>query len=290
MSTLMIKKLNHSLFWQKYRLQFLAIFQIASKQYILLVGLLFVSATIFGSVEQLVPQIISILPHDPLAFTQGLAIHEGWLYESTGLYQRSTLRKINLKTGEVVEIKRLPDQYFAEGIAIIKDKIVQITWKEQQALIYDLHQLKVLNYVGYQGEGWGLCSDGQHIWMTSGTSMIKCYQLPQLTLNKQVAVTWNNQPVQALNDIECVEDAFYANIWKEDVIVRIDKVTGKVTGVIDASTLLTVAEKQKVGLEGVLNGIAYHPQKKTFLITGKFWPWLFEVKFVPKKSSSSLKT
>ncbi|MBA3722961.1 MAG: glutaminyl-peptide cyclotransferase [Parachlamydiaceae bacterium] len=223
-----------------------------------------------------------MLPHDTEAFTQGLAISEGVLYESTGLYGSSSLRKIDLKTGKIIEQVNLPPQYFAEGIAIIDNNLMQVTWREQTAFIYDKSNLKLIRAIPYRGEGWGLCSCGNQLLMTNGSYEIVNLQSNNMQVVSKLNALSNNKKIFNLNDIESVGDSIYANIWNTDIIVRLDKKNGCLTGIIDASGLLTREEKNKATQEGVLNGIAYNPIKQTFIITGKRWPWLFEVIFVPK--------
>lgn len=216
-----------------------------------------------------------MLPHDPKAFTQGLAIHNNFLYESTGLYGHSSLRKIDIQTGKIINKISLPNQYFAEGIAIIGNNLIQITWKEQVAFVYDLN-MNLLNAIPYKGDGWGLCQNGIYVLMSNGSSTLTLRQPDDFS----VAGVLNTHSEGYLNDLECVGEFIYANVWKKDIILKIDKFTGRIVGKIDASNLLHPHQREKIGSEGVLNGIAYHPQRQTFFLTGKYWPAIFEVKFV----------
>lgn len=241
----------------------------------LVIFLFFIPLSLFANIEYLIPTVISTLPHDTTAFTQGLDIHDGFLYESTGLYGKSTLRKIDLQTGKVVKKISLSPNYFAEGIAILDDHLYQITWREKKAFKYDLKTLNLVQTFPYEGEGWGLCTDGQVLWMSCGTSQITLFNPTHFSR----AGTFKTACKEPLNDLICAGNAIYANVWKKDIILRFDKNSGKLTGIIDAQGLLSPAERNKAGYEGVLNGIAYHPDSGTFFLTGKFWPTIFEVKF-----------
>lgn len=230
-----------------------------------------------AEIVRLVPTIVSKLPHELPAFTQGLSIEDDQLYESTGLYGQSSLRVLDIVTGKVMRKLPLSLKIFAEGIAAFPDHIVQITWKEQQALIYDRKTLKFQHALFYSGEGWGLCRDGDTVWMSNGTSIL--IQRDRLTFAplKTLSIYLKGALVNNLNDLECVGNYLYANVWQKNWILRIDKLTGEVTGIIDASSLLSHAEQKHLKSDEVLNGIAFRPKTGTFFITGKGWPWIFEV-------------
>jgi glutamine cyclotransferase len=232
------------------------------------------------AVECLVPQVKSYLPHDSTAFTQGLVVHNNELYESTGLYGQSTLRHINLKTGQIIKKISLPPFCFGEGIAATDQSIVQVTWKENKIFIYDRMGFKPEKVLIHEGEGWGLCSDGESFFMSHGTSKITVHDPVSWKTTREFDVHLNEKKINYLNDLECVGEFIYANVWKTDTIVRLNKFTGEVTGLIDTSNLLTKKEKISLGVNDVLNGIAYNPETKTFWITGKRWPWLFEVNWI----------
>lgn len=238
------------------------------------------TATAAVAVEQLSLDIHAIYPHDPMAFTEGLVFDHGKLYESTGEYGASALREVDLATGQVLRSRDLPSEYFGEGLALVKDHLIQLTWREQTAFIYDQVTLTERNRLTYDGEGWGMCFDGQHIYVGDGSSTLTVRNPDTFEVEDVVAVTRNGQPVQQVNELECVGDFIYANVWHTNEIIRIMKATETVTGVVDASGLLTPEEEAAAGPEGVLNGIAYDPQQDVFLITGKRWPKLFEVRFV----------
>ena len=228
--------------------------------------------------ERLKVQIVSVRLHDPEAFTQGLLLHGGSLYESAGNYGKSSLREVDPKTGAVKRKVAVPAEYFAEGLALVDDRLIQITWKEEKALIYDRADFKPVGELRYDGEGWGLCWDGARIVMSDGSDRLTFRDPKTFATLSTLNVTREGKPVPELNELECVDGLVYANVWQTDEILRIDPKDGRVTAVIDAAGLLTPEERQKAD---VLNGIAWDPAAKTFLITGKLWPKMFEVRFVP---------
>jgi glutamine cyclotransferase len=226
-----------------------------------------------------IPQILNTYPHDAEAFTQGLVYVDGKFYESTGLNGRSSLREVDVTTGEVIRILPLEEKYFAEGLAKVNNKLIQITWQNGEAFVYDLETFNQEKTFSYEGEGWGLCYDGKDLYMSDGSSTLFKRNPETFEITGTVQVTLNGQAVDQLNELECVDNAVYANVWQTDRILKINKTNGKVISEIDASNLLSTNEKQGVD---VLNGIAYNPDTQTFFITGKLWPKLFEVKFVGK--------
>jgi len=250
---------------------------------IILTSVLFFHAALFPSKEQielLTPIVIKKHPKEP-AFTQGLAIRGSYLYESTGLYGQSKIRVLDLTTNQIIVQYDLPPNYFGEGIAIKGEHLYQLTWNENIALIYKLEPLRFSHHLPFKWQGWGLCTDGDSLLATNGTSELHWLNPTTFTLVKKRVVKFNGKPIQRLNDLECVGKALYINIWLSDYILRVDKESGKVTGVIDASQLLTEQEKSQLPQEAVLNGIVYRSISDTFFITGKYWPYLFEVRFQP---------
>lgn len=232
--------------------------------------------------EILVPEIISVRPHDSGSFTQGLLLQDGFFYESAGQYGESDVRKVDPQTGEVVEQVDVPVEFFAEGLALDgEDRLIQLTWKEGLAFVYQREDLKLLGAFQYAGEGWGLCYDGQQLWRSDGSPTLYAHDPTSFNITNAIQVSLLGVPVEELNELECAGDQIYANIWQSDVIVRIDKTSGQVNGVIQANDLLTPEERQTLGGGAVLNGIAYDPDKDVFYITGKRWPKLFEVRFKP---------
>ncbi len=224
-------------------------------------------------------EVLSVRPHDPHAFTQGLLLHEGKLYESTGRYGASSLRRVDPRTGEVLQQIDLPPDLFGEGLARRGDRLVQLTYREQVALVVAVESFEPIGRFSYQGQGWGLCCDGEHFLMSNGSSALAVRDPVTFEILGRIDVTRDGIPVPNLNELECVGDAVYANVYRSDRIVRIAKETGKVTAEVDASGLLSPSERLRAD---VLNGIAHDPENETFLITGKLWPKLFEVRFVEK--------
>lgn len=223
-------------------------------------------------------QVLRTYPHDPQAFTQGLIWRDGLLYESTGLVGRSSLRKVDLTTGSVKQQVTVPQPFFAEGLADVGNRLYQLTWQHGQVFVYDKATLNRVGEHRYEGEGWGLCHDGQALVMSNGSDTLTVRDPKTFAVSRSVKVTQSGRPLSNLNELECVGADVYANVWMTDQIVRIDPKSGAVTARIDAAGLLTPAER--LGVD-VLNGIAHDPADQTFLITGKNWPKLFRVRFVP---------
>lgn len=232
-------------------------------------------------VPLLVPEVLNEFPHDSSAFTQGLLWHDGYLYESTGLWGQSSLRRVDLETGVPETTISLEDTYFAEGLERVGDRLIQLTWQAGLAFVYDFGTFEHIDTLEYVGEGWGLCYDGRYLFMSDSTSRLSIREPESFQLIFRGAVTLEEQiiPAQLLNELECVGEYIYANAWNTDYIFRIDKFTGVITAVIDASGLLTAAERDVLASGSVLNGIAYNSETQTFYITGKNWPKLFEVVF-----------
>ncbi len=225
-------------------------------------------------------QVVHVYPHDRSAFTEGLEYRGGFLYESTGLEYKSTLSKIKLETGEVVQQIRLNPQLFGEGITLIDEKIVQLTYKTQLGFVYDQASLRRLRTFNYPGEGWSLTNDGSRIYMDDGSSQIRVWDAVTFQEKKRINVHDGNRPVEQLNELEWVRGEIYANIWRTDRIARISPADGSVLGWIDLTGILSPAEREGVD---VLNGIAYDSLGGRLFVTGKLWPKLFEIKLVPKK-------
>ena len=236
------------------------------------------SAPLTTQPESLHTQVVHTYPHDAQAYTQGLLLHNGKLYESAGRYRLSDLREVEPTTGHVIRSVRLADNYFGEGLALVGEHLIQLTWMEHVALQYDRATFAPRGQFTYSTEGWGICYDGTRLVMSDGSNTLYFRDPTTFGVIGQVSVTLAGQPRPALNELECVGDAVFANIWRTDTIVRINPRTGVVTAVIDASGLLAPAERAG---SDVLNGIAYDADHGTFLITGKLWPKLFEVQFVP---------
>ena len=221
--------------------------------------------------------VVRELPHDTSAYTQGLLWWEGRLYESTGRYGESTLRRLDPATGVVEQRVAVPPAFFGEGLAQIGDRLIMLTWMAERAIVYDLRTFDTVRTFRYAGEGWGLCHDGDRLVMSNGSDTLTFRDAETFEPIGEVRVTLRGRPQEQLNELECVDGAVYANVWQEDDIVRIDPSSGRVTHQIDAAGLLSPREARSVD---VLNGIAYEPEAGTFYITGKWWPKMFEVRFV----------
>lgn len=241
------------------------------------------SLALHAAVEHFVPAIINKLSHDRQAFTQGLAIEEDQLYESTGLYGKSSLRQLDILTGKILQKHILPSEIFGEGLAVFPNQIIQISWKEEDAFVYERPSLRLNKMLFYTGEGWGLCRDGNTVWMSNGTAKLVQRDRQTFAPIQTLHVRLEGKPVLYLNDLECDGQHLYANVWQKDYLLRIDKKTGEVTGIIDASQLLSPQEKANLSPDEVLNGIAFRSKTGTFFLTGKNWPWIFEVQLVPQK-------
>ncbi len=225
------------------------------------------------------PQVIARYPHDRTAFTQGLLVHEGAVYESTGLRGRSTVRRVDVASGKILQRHVLPESLFGEGLARVEDRLIQLTWTAGRARIYSLDRLELMGELRYHGQGWGLCFDGEFLVMSDGSHKLTFRDPTTFEAVRVLEVRGANGPVRHLNELECVGRAIYANVWQTWNLVRIDRDSGMVTARIDASGLLTPAEKGALPPGAVLNGIAYDASDDTYLLTGKLWPAMFRVRF-----------
>jgi glutaminyl-peptide cyclotransferase len=231
--------------------------------------------------KRLVVQVLSVRPHDPTGFTQGLLLRDGLLYESTGLVGQSSLREVDPHTGGVLRRFTVDPPIFAEGLALVDDRLIQLTWQNGLALVYDLPSFERIGEFRYQGEGWGLCYDGQRLVMSDGSSQLFFRDPLSFDLLGQVTVTRDGLAMTRLNELECVGDHVYANVWQTDEILDIERDSGTVFATIDASGLLSADELRARQPDDVLNGIAFDSDSGNFLITGKRWAKLLEVRFVP---------
>ena len=223
-------------------------------------------------------EVVQEFPHDADAFTQGLVIEDGVLYEGTGLFGESSLRRVDLDTGEVLEQVDLAGQYFGEGITVFGDRIIQLTWRSHKGFVYDLESFDLLEEFSYLTEGWGLTHDGANLIMSDGTNNL--YFLDPVTFERvgSVAVFDGEEPVVRLNELEYIDGEVFANIWLTDDIVQIDPVSGLVLGWISFVGLL--GEEDRGSSDNVLNGIAYDAEADRLFVTGKRWPTLFEIRLV----------
>jgi len=225
-------------------------------------------------------KVVHTFPHDPDAFTQGLAYRDGFLYESTGLKGRSSLRKVRLETGEVVQRIDLAAELFGEGITLFKNEIVQLTWQAQTGFVYKLADFRLQRQFSYRGEGWGLASDGHEIFMSDGTAEIRVLDLVTLAEKRHFTVHDGPVRINQLNELGFVEGEIFANVWQTDRVARISPQNGEVLGWIDLKGLLSPVYRLEAG--AVLNGIAYDGNRKRLFVTGKLWPSVFEIQVVPK--------
>ena len=226
-------------------------------------------------------EVVHSYPHDRTAFTEGLFYLDGFLYESTGIEGASSVRKVRLETGEVVQRYDLPSAYFGEGIIHWKDRLIQLTYKTEVGFVYNLSTFETERRFEYPGEGWAMTQDGKNIFMSDGTAQIRIWDPETLQELRRITVTDQGQPVPNVNELEWVKGEIYANIWETDRIARIDPATGRVVGWIDLAGLLSPNERL-AGPEGtdVLNGIAYDAKGNRLFVTGKRWPKLFEIRLV----------
>lgn len=227
-------------------------------------------------------KIVHAFPHDRTAFTQGLVYRDGFLYEGTGLNGHSSLRKVRLETGEVVQRVDLPSEFFGEGIALLKNEIVQLTWQSQTGFVYDVNDFHLLRQFSYPGEGWGLTTNGREIFMSDGTAEVRVLDTGTFREKRRFKVHDGATPITQLNELELVDGEIFANVWQTDRIARISPQSGAVVGWIDLTGLLGPMYRLEEG--AVLNGIAYDPIGKRLFVTGKLWPSIFEIKVIPKNA------
>jgi len=219
-------------------------------------------------------------PHDPQAFTQGLFFRNGFLYETTGLNGKSSLRKVELTSGKVLQKKDLPAEVFGEGATAVGQEIIGLTWTSQVGFVFDLASFSMKQRFRYEGEGWGLASDAHYLYMSDGSPNIRILDPKTLKEVRRVQVTANGKPIPQLNELEMVEGELYSNIWGTDVIARIDPATGNVLGWIDLTGLLPPDQRGTDAVDAVLNGVAYDSKRHRLFVTGKLWPKLFEIELV----------
>ncbi len=225
-------------------------------------------------------KVVNSFPHDTESFTQGLIIDNGFLYESTGLNGRSSIKIVNLETGKAIKSHKLADKYFGEGITLVDDKIVQLTWRSKKGFVYDKDSLKLLRTFSYQTQGWGITYDGKYLILSDGSNILYFMDPKSFVVVGKLEVYDDNGEVNKLNELEYINGEIYANIWGKDLIARINPKTGFVSSWIELDGLLSKEDKKK-GVD-VLNGIAFNPQNGTLLVTGKLWPKIFEIEIIEK--------
>ena len=220
-------------------------------------------------------RVVNRFPHDPTAFTQGLVFADGNVYEGTGLEGKSRVRRVALESGAVLGERRLPDEFFGEGIAVVDERLVQLTWKAGTGFVYDRHQLELRSHFSYSGEGWGLTTDGRQLIMSDGTDQLRFLDPDTFAEKGRLSVYDRAGQVDRLNELEYVAGEVFANVWPTDRIARISPQTGEVVGWIDLTGLL--APEERTGAEDVLNGIAYDEKTGRLFVTGKLWANLYEI-------------
>jgi glutaminyl-peptide cyclotransferase len=230
-------------------------------------------------------EVVHVYPHDPEAFTEGLFYLNGFLYESTGLEGHSSIRKVRLQTGEVLERHDIPGPYFGEGIVNWGSRLIELTWQSHVGFLYDLKTFKPLGDFHYEGEGWALTQDASQIFMSDGTSTLRVLNPKTLLPAGMIPVTLDGKPVERLNELEWVKGEIFANVWQTNWILRIDPRDGRVIGIVDMRGLLP-AEDTVPGTTDVLNGIAYDAKADRLFVTGKKWPKLFEIRLKPRATTA----
>jgi glutaminyl-peptide cyclotransferase len=225
-------------------------------------------------------RVVKVYPHDPDAYTQGLIYRDGFLYESTGLHGSSSLRKVSLETGDVVQQRRIDRAHFAEGLADWKDSLVQLTWQSNVAFVYELASFGPRRTFSYSGEGWGLTHDGKRFIFSDGTNQLRFLDPDSFREIGRISVTDGKTPIRDLNELEYIRGEIYANVWHTDRIARISPETGRVIRWIDLRGLMSGGFK--LDSEAVLNGIAHDAMSNRLFVTGKLWPRLFEIEVIPR--------
>jgi len=226
-------------------------------------------------------KIVNIYPHDSSAFTQGLIFENGYLYEGTGLYGKSTLRKVELKTGKVLKSLPLSPDYFGEGLTSWKGDLIQLTWREGKGFVYERESFRLLREFSYPTEGWGITHDDTRLIMSDGSASLYFLDPKTFAQLRRIEVRDRGKPLSGLNELEYMKGKIYANIWSTERIAIISPETGRVEGWIDLTGLSgSMGHSQKID---VLNGIAYDRDNDRLFVTGKLWPRLFEIKLIPVK-------
>jgi glutaminyl-peptide cyclotransferase len=240
-----------------------------------------------GAIPVIGYQIVNVYPHSSLAFTQGLVYDEGVLYEGTGLYGRSTLRRVDLETGRVLQQTNLESNLFGEGVALWKDRIIQLTWQSGLGLVYGKENMTGIGNFSYQTEGWGITSDNKSLIMSDGTDILYILDPESFAKTGQIKVTANGTPLKGLNELEYIKGQIYANVWPTNWIAIISPESGEVLGKINLQGILQENDIQGSYVD-VLNGIAYDAREDMLFVTGKLWPKLFEIKLDGKMDKASL--
>lgn len=249
-----------------------------------------IAASAFAGANAAVPEysavIVKTYPHDPNAFTEGLIYQDGFLYESTGRNGQSSIRKVALETGAVLQQHDLDRQYFGEGIVDWKDRLIGLTWKSELGFVYDLATFNQISDFHYAGEGWALTRDSAHLFMSDGTSDLRILDPATLSESGRIHVTCDGQPIRNINELEWVKGEIYANVWLTNLIIRINPATGEVAGLIDLTDLAELAHAERA--TDVLNGIAYDAAADRLFVTGKLWPSLYQITLSRRPAGNNL--
>ena len=252
-----------------------------SKLIITVLLLFFVNILMGQSPKQYTYKVVKTYPHDVNAYTQGLFYHNGFLYESTGLYGQSSLRKVDINTGAVLQISKVERKYFAEGICLLNNKIYQLTWENKQCFIYDVNTFKQTSYLNYDTQGWGLATNGKELIMSDGSSTIYFRDPHSFAEIRRITVRNGKTAMNYLNELEYINGEIWANVYTKDFIVRINPENGNITGIIDLTNLLP--RMLRTPKTDVLNGIAYDSKNNRIFVTGKNWPKIYEIVLVEKR-------
>ncbi len=247
------------------------------------IGLLACATLATQASEPLDFRVTDQLRHDRADFTQGLEIHNGVLYQGTGKYGASRLQAFDLESGKLIREHRLPDQYFGEGITILGNRLIQLTWHSGLAFVYDLDSFELLEEFPIPGQGWGLANDGKRLIYSDGSDTLRFIEPGSWQITGELKVRRKGNPLWYLNELEWTPEGIFANVFRRNVIVRIDPESGEVTGEIDLTGLLPVSER-KPGTD-VLNGIARDPGDGSLWVTGKYWPWLYKLELLPSQTA-----
>ena len=229
-------------------------------------------------------EIVNTYPHDPKCFTQGLVFNNGIFYESSGLNEafggHSNLRKVEVQTGKVLKSTNVPEPYFAEGLTLFQGQLFQLTWQDQKGFIYDRESFASQGEFHYTGEGWGLTQDGKSLIMSDGSHQLRFFDPANFKELRRISVYYQGRPMTKLNELEFIKGEIFANVWQEDIVLRIDPSDGRVLGIVDLSGILKSEDHNPDA--DVLNGIAYDPEQDRLFVTGKRWPKLFEIRLRKK--------
>ena len=230
-------------------------------------------------------QVVRTIPLEETSFTQGLEVLDGSIFQSSGLYGESRLSEIDLQSGNIIREMSINDSYFAEGITVFDQSIIMLTWKEEKAFRIDISNFSIIENFSFEGEGWGICFNGEHLVMSNGTSQISFRDPETFEINHTIQVTWDGQPVPNINELECVEREILANVWLQDVILSIDSISGNVQYFVSPTS---ISSTQGNNSNEVLNGIAFDKSSGGFWITGKNWTHIYLIEISQKETSSEV--